>query len=176
MLTVVGRNGRSSGISHPSAHQQEAVIRRAYASAGLPLDQTGYFECHGTGTAVGDPIEVQAIGNVFKACHSQASPLLLGSVKTNVGHGEAASTIASVIKTMLVLEKGEVPATVGIQSLNPTLNLLDGALEICRTQTPWSRSGLTYRRASVNSFGYGGANAVRIQERSPLRACELTCV
>ncbi|GAB1196570.1 hypothetical protein APSETT444_005842 [Aspergillus pseudonomiae] len=156
--TAINANGRSPGISHPSAQEQEMVIRQAYARAGLRLDQTGYFECHGTGTPVGDPLEVSAIGNVFGPVRSAESPLLIGSVKTNLGHGEAASAISSLIKTVLCLEKGEIPATIGIKRLNPALNLRDGRLKIVQTLSPWPDSQ-QYRRASVNSFGYGGANA-----------------
>lgn len=134
------------------------VIRKAYASAGLDLDQTGYFECHGTGTPVGDPLEVSAIGNVFGNVRTAENPLLMGSVKTNLGHGEAASAISSLIKTILCLEKGEIPATIGIKRLNPDLNLRDGRLKIVQTRSPWP-AAQHYLRASVNSFGYGGANA-----------------
>ncbi|EME77538.1 uncharacterized protein MYCFIDRAFT_44966 [Pseudocercospora fijiensis CIRAD86] len=157
--TAVNANGRSSGISHPSTYQQEAVIRRAYANAKLPLDVTGYFECHGTGTPVGDPIEVDAIGRVFASCHSSDDPLCIGSVKTNIGHGEAASAVASIIKSVLVLERGLIPASVGIKTFNPLLNFHEGALAVCQTITPWNVTGREYRRTSINSFGYGGANA-----------------
>jgi hypothetical protein len=78
------RNGKGAGISHPSVHQQEAVIRAAYAQAGLDFSLTRYAECHGTGTSVGDPIEVDAIGRVFARYRSPTDPLLIGSVKTNV--------------------------------------------------------------------------------------------
>ena len=134
------------------------VIRQAYASAGLDLEQTGYFECHGTGTPVGDPLEVSAIGNVFSDVRTAENPLLMGSVKTNLGHGEAASAISSLIKTVLCLEKGKIPATIGIKRLNPALDLRDGRLQIVQTLSPWP-TAQPYRRASVNSFGYGGANA-----------------
>ncbi|UJO24026.1 Prosolanapyrone synthase [Fulvia fulva] len=157
--TAVNTNGRSAGISHPSVHQQEAVIRAAYTHADLPLNETSYFECHGTGTQVGDPIEVDAIGRVFGDHHSSDNPLLIGSVKTNLGHGEAASAIASIIKASMVLETGQVPATVGIRTLNPHLKLLGGAIKICQSTTVLSDTQARYRRASVNSFGYGGANA-----------------
>lgn len=89
---------------------------------------------------------------------SVTEPLFIGAVKSNLGHGEAASSIASLIKTVLVLEKGVIPATVGIKKLNPALNLHGGRLNVCQALTPWPGSS-SYRRASVNSFGYGGANA-----------------
>ncbi|TLD20006.1 hypothetical protein E2P81_ATG09076 [Venturia nashicola] len=156
--TAINANGKGSGISHPSVSLQEQAIRAAYANAGLDIETTRYFECHGTGTKVGDPIEVEAVGNVFAPIRSVSEPLHIGAVKSNLGHGEAASSIASLIKTVLVLEKGLIPATVGIKKLNPALNLHGGALDVCQTLTRWPASS-TYRRASVNSFGYGGANA-----------------
>ncbi|CAG7918788.1 unnamed protein product [Penicillium olsonii] len=156
--TSINANGKSPGISHPSAQDQEMVIRQAYASAGLDLEKTGYFECHGTGTPVGDPLEVSAIGKVFGDVRTAESPLLMGSVKTNLGHGEAASAISSLIKTVLCLEKGEIPATIGIKRLNPALDLRDGRLQIVQKLSSWP-TAQSYRRASVNSFGYGGANA-----------------
>lgn len=108
---------------------------------------------------MGDPIEVDAIGRVFGRCRTADDPLVIGSVKTNLGHGEAASTVASLIKTTLILEKAEVPATIGIKNVNHRLKLLDGVIKINQSHTPWDSTRSAYRRASVNSFGYGGANA-----------------
>lgn len=119
MSHVIARDGKSLGINHPSAVDQEAVIRRAYAKAGLDYDQTGYFECHGTGTPVGDPIECTAIGNVFSSGRNPETPLYIGSVKSNIGHCEGASGLASVMKVILSLERGIIPPTVGVQTLNP---------------------------------------------------------
>lgn len=112
-----------------------------------------------TGTSVGDPIEFSAIGNVFAQCHSAEDPLLVGAVKTNLGHGEAASAISSVIKTVACLENSSIPATIGIKNFNPKLDFREGALKIVQGLTPWPQSHVHYRRASVNSFGFGGANA-----------------
>jgi len=104
------RNGKGPGINHPGREAQEAVIRKAYAKAGLGFSQTGYFECHGTGTAVGDPIECAAIGNVFAEGRTSEDPLLIGSIKTNLGHCEGA---------VHCLEKACIPATIGVKKLNP---------------------------------------------------------
>ncbi|KAH9209066.1 hypothetical protein DL95DRAFT_467116 [Leptodontidium sp. 2 PMI_412] len=154
--TAINANGKSPGISHPSALDQEKVIRKAYSNAILGFEETGYFECHGTGTPVGDPLEVSAIGSVFSVVRTAEEPLLIGSVKTTLGHGEAASAIPSLIKVILSLEKRLIPATIGIKTFNPALNFRDGRLKVVQSLTPWPRD---YRRASVNSFGYGGANA-----------------
>lgn len=142
------RNGRSSGISHPSAANQEQVIRQAYATANLGFEQTGYFECHGTGTPVGDPLEITAIGDVFGDVRTPECPLLLGSVKTNLGHGEAASAISSMIKTVLCLENEQIPATIGITRLNPALDLRNGRLKVVQSLSPWPTTQ-SYLRASI---------------------------
>ncbi|KAK9777740.1 hypothetical protein SCAR479_05423 [Seiridium cardinale] len=131
-------NGRTPGIAQPSAALQEAVIRKAYSAAGLDFSDTDYVECHGTGTAIGDPIEVDAIASCF--CPREGLPLMLGSVKTSLGHSEAASGLTSVLKVALAFEKGTIPPTYGVKRLNPKC---------------------------INSFGFGGANAHIILE-SPL--------
>ena len=107
---------------------------------------------------MGDPLEVSAIGNVFSQGRSPERPLLLGAVKTNLGHSEAASGIAQIIKVVLCLETGEIPATIGIKRLNPKLDFRGGRLRVVDAHRAWP-SDLPYRRASINSFGYGGANA-----------------
>lgn len=111
---------------------------------------------------MGDPIEVEAVSRVFK--RADAPPLLIGSVKTNLGHSEAASGISSIIKVVLALEKKQIPPTIGVTKLNPKLKLEDWNIQIVTETTPWplpegpqKMEGL--RRAGVNSFGYGGANA-----------------
>lgn len=155
--TAINANGRSQGINHPEASGQEAVIRAAYAKANLNFDDTAYFECHGTGTPFGDPIEVAAVASVFASGRTPQNPLLLGSIKTNIGHTEGASGLASVIKAVLSIENGLVAATVGIERLNPAIDLKEGRLHIVQATTPWPKG--TLKRASINSFGYGGANA-----------------
>lgn len=154
--TAVNANGRTGGITHPSQLGQEMVIRKAYANAGLLLDHTTYFECHGTGTPVGDPIEITAIGNSFEKCRTAEEPLYVGSIKTNIGHTEAASAIASIMKVVLALEMETMPASIGLTTLNPDLDLREGRIKILTENIAWPPGRL--RRASVNSFGYGGAN------------------
>ncbi|KAI1095495.1 hypothetical protein F5B19DRAFT_503698 [Rostrohypoxylon terebratum] len=155
--TSFNANGKTGGITHPSPEGQEAVIRQAYKAAGdLDPDLTGYFECHGTGTPVGDPIEVAALGNVF-AKGRQDEPLLIGSVKPNLGHSEAASAMAQLMKGVLSLEHNEIPATIGIETFNPSVDFQKARVRVVTDITPWPRNKL--RRISINSFGYGGANA-----------------
>ncbi|KAI1348462.1 hypothetical protein F5Y01DRAFT_306774 [Xylaria sp. FL0043] len=163
--TAANANGKTSGITQPSAIGQEAVIRKAYAFAGnLSPDETSYFECHGTGTPVGDPIELNAITNVFLK-NSKRESLLVGAVKTNVGHAEAASAMASIMKVVLAMELGTIPASIGVKNYNPKINFSNGRLQVVKDTLEWPTE-YNVRRASVNSFGYGGANAHAIIESS----------
>ncbi|CAJ2509291.1 Uu.00g143170.m01.CDS01 [Anthostomella pinea] len=163
--TAANANGKTSGITQPSAVGQEAVIRTAYAFAGdLNPDETSYFECHGTGTPVGDPIELRGITNMFLK-DSKRDSLLIGAVKTNVGHAEAASAMASIMKVVLAMELGTIPASIGVKNYNPKIDFSNGRLQVVKDTLEWP-TGYGVRRASVNSFGYGGANAHAIIESS----------
>lgn len=153
------RSGKTPGISLPSGEQQAAVTRKAYANADLDFTGTDYVECHGTGTPVGDPIEVNAIGGVFSP--REQAPLLIGSVKTNVGHSEGASGLTSIVKVAMAFEKGKIPPSHGVVNINPKLMLKEYNMKIATQTEEWPR---TLRRASINSFGYGGANAHVILE------------
>ncbi|KAB8291229.1 hypothetical protein EYC80_009916 [Monilinia laxa] len=155
--TAINSNGRTGGITRPSAKGQETVIREAYRNAGsLPFSDTTYFECHGTGTYVGDPIEVAAIGRVFAPERSSEDPLLVGSVKSNLGHGEGASALASIMKVVLSLENGAIPPVFNLQALNPNIDFEGAKVQPVTEFTPWPEN--RFQRASINSFGYGGAN------------------
>ncbi|QGI70354.1 hypothetical protein CEK27_002683 [Fusarium fujikuroi] len=159
--------GRAEGVNAIYIKRLSAAVkdgnplamRKAYQDAKLDVAGTDYVECHGTGTAVGDPIEVEATGRVFD--RGSGDQLLLGSVKTNVGHSEAASGLTSVLKVVQSFEKGQIPPTRGIVNLNPKLVLAERNLMIAQDARDWPRS---LRRASINSFGYGGANAHIILE------------
>ncbi|KAI3340056.1 putative polyketide synthase [Ustulina deusta] len=158
--TAVNSNGRTPGVMQPSSDGQELVIRKAYARAGILVYDTDYVEAHGTGTAIGDPTEVEAISRVFS--EKRGRPILVGSVKTNLGHSEATSGISSVIKVVLALENRMIPATINITNINPKISEQDLNIEIVRSQTPWPAS--LCPRASVNSFGFGGANSHAVIE------------
>ncbi|KAI9368681.1 hypothetical protein BJX61DRAFT_546289 [Aspergillus egyptiacus] len=152
------QDGKTVGITIPNGNAQADLIRTTYATAGLGLEQTGYFEAHGTGTPVGDPIELSAIGGSFGALRSHDNPLIVGSVKTNIGHTEGAAGLAGVIKTVLALENGVIPPLADFKELNERLLLDEWKLALpLEKAVPWPTTGL--RRASVNSFGFGGANA-----------------
>lgn len=106
---------------------------------------------------ISDPIEVSAIGRVFSDGRTSSNPLLIGSIKSNMGHSEPSSGIAGVMKAVLAIERGIIPPMIGIETLNPNVDLKGGLLKIVTESTPWP--DLPIRRASINSFGYGGSNA-----------------
>ncbi|KAI8957749.1 putative polyketide synthase [Daldinia sp. FL1419] len=173
--TATNSNGRTPGVMQPSSEGQEKVMRQAYARAGLSVHDTDYVEAHGTGTAVGDPIEVDAISRVFS--RDVRRPVLIGSVKTNLGHSEAASGLTSVIKVILAMENRIIPPTINLKALNPKISNSNFNVEIVREAIPWPET--LSPRASVNSFGFGGANSHAIIEAYPgphalRRDCEST--
>lgn len=118
----------------------------------MPEDIT-YVECHGTGTKVGDGIELDGLATIFK--RSPEQPLFIGSVKTNIGHSEAASGIASVIKATLALEHGQIPPTHGLKNINPKLKLEERNFNIPTKSIDWPNNSPHVRRIGINSFGYG---------------------
>ncbi|KAI1127334.1 putative polyketide synthase [Nemania abortiva] len=157
--SALNSNGRTPGVTLPSVEFQEAVIRKAYSSASLDFADTDYVECHGTGTAVGDPIEIEALARCFS--RDANHPLMIGAVKPNVGHSEAASALTSIIKVALSLHRGFLLPTLDVKEFNPKFNLPSLNFQVVTTIQRWPRS---HRRASVSSFGYGGANSHLILE------------
>ncbi|KAK1977917.1 PKSN polyketide synthase for alternapyrone biosynthesis protein [Colletotrichum cereale] len=156
--TGVNADGKTPGITQPSVDAQVELIRNTYEVAGLSLSDTQYFEAHGTGTPLGDPIEISAIGATLGAARSrETGPLYVGSIKANIGHTEGCSGLAGVLKSILCLEKGVLIPTAGIEKLNPKLKLRDWNLALPTENMAWPSKG--QRRVSVNSFGFGGANA-----------------
>ncbi|KAL8653433.1 MAG: hypothetical protein Q9226_003851 [Calogaya cf. arnoldii] len=155
--TGVNSDGKTPGITLPSSIAQASLIRSTYIMAGLDPADTGYFEAHGTGTSAGDPLEVASIGSVFDRTRQDRSvPLYIGSVKPNIGHLEAGAGLAGLIKTVLTLEAGIIPPNINYVSANPKLRLEERNFVVPTEPTVWPTQGL--RRASVNSFGYGGTN------------------
>ncbi|RYP89479.1 hypothetical protein DL769_000030 [Monosporascus sp. CRB-8-3] len=155
--TGTNQDGRTPGLTQPSAEAQEALIREVYSKAGLDLARTRYIEAHGTGTAIGDPIEVKAIRNVFGVVRTPQQPLYVGSVKSNIGHLEGCSGLASIVKSVMILEKGVIPPTALVQQINPAVAQESDVIQIPVENMCWPTQGL--RRVSVNSFGFGGSNA-----------------
>jgi acyl-CoA synthetase (AMP-forming)/AMP-acid ligase II/3-oxoacyl-(acyl-carrier-protein) synthase len=170
--TAVNHDGRSNGLTAPSGRAQQAVIREALDDAGVAPGQVGFVETHGTGTALGDPIEFEALSAVLSAGRPPGRPCVLGAVKTNIGHLEAAAGIAGFIKAVLALWHGEIPRNLHFRELNPHISP-DGTPFVFPTgPTPWPPSdGL--RLAGVSSFGFGGTNAHVILEEAPAPAAPL---
>ncbi|KAL2704177.1 hypothetical protein AAEP93_005248 [Penicillium crustosum] len=162
--TGANHDGKTTSITIPSEDAQAALIRSTYQRAGLSLAETAYFEAHGTGTPQGDPIEMRAIAKTIGNARKNAGPLYVGSVKPNVGHTEGAAGLAGVIKVVLSLEAGVIPSVTGLRAVNPELHLSDWNLALPTENVPWPQKGP--RRASVNSFGFGGSNAHAILEDS----------
>ncbi len=163
----VNHDGRSNGLSAPNGLAQEAVIRAALADARLTPSDVNYIEAHGTGTRLGDPIEIEALRTVYCPGRSPQQPLVVGSVKTNIGHLESAAGIAGLIKVILMLRQGQITPHLHLQTVNPLLKLEESPIEIPTTLRPWAR-GSQPRRAGVSSFGFGGTNAHVILEEPPL--------
>lgn len=160
--TAVNSNGRvpATGITYPNREGQADVISHAYKRGGdLDPRLTGYFECHGTGTSIGDPREVHAVSIAMnKGRKAGDEPLLIGAVKTNIGHSEAASGLSALIKAILTVERGIIPPTRGLVTPNPKIEWDDWKVKVATEPVPFP-AHLPVRRVSVNSFGYGGTNA-----------------
>lgn len=135
------------------------MIRTVYDKAGLDFSKTQYFEAHGTGTPIGDPLELGALGKTFGTSKREdGKPLYVGSVKTNIGHLEGCAGLAGLLKTILCMENGVIVPSLNFERPNPKLRLDEWGLKIPTKTIPWPTYGL--RRASVNSFGYGGTNGL----------------
>lgn len=159
LASAANEDGRTPGISLPNSEAQQALIRTAYRQAGVEPSDTGYVEAHGTGTQAGDPLEAKAI--LATIGENRTKELYVGSVKTNIGHLEGAAGVAGVIKAALTVERGVIPPNLWFEKLNPAITLPEN-VRIPTKATPWSFEGP--RRASINSFGFGGANAHVILE------------
>ncbi|KAL8867225.1 MAG: hypothetical protein Q9198_008596, partial [Flavoplaca austrocitrina] len=156
--SATNSDGRTPGIASPSSEAQATAIRAAYANAGITdLSGTAYLECHGTGTQAGDPTEVGGVASVFSSSRTFDDPLIIGSVKSNIGHSEPAAGISGLLKTILSIEKGIIPGTPTFITPNPKIDFQSLKVRASRTAIPWPKTEV--RRASVNSFGYGGSNA-----------------
>lgn len=164
--SAVNQDGRGNGLTAPNGPAQEQVIRRALKNAGVAPSQISYVEVHGTGTPIGDPIEVQALSHVLGEVDKSSFPCFIGSCKTNFDHLEAAAGIASLIKTVLCLQNKEIPPHLHFQKLNPQISLESSRLAIPIQRTPWAPGGGP-RLAGVSAFGFGGTNAHAILQEAP---------
>ncbi|KAH7346691.1 polyketide synthase PKS [Rhexocercosporidium sp. MPI-PUGE-AT-0058] len=168
--TGVNSDGRTTGITMPSSSSQAALIQATYERAGLDItkasDRCQYFEAHGTGTPVGDPIEASAIQQSFfpPGAERTSTPLYVGSIKTIIGHTEGAAGVAGVLKASLLLQKGRITPNLHFDALNPDVRAFYGNLQVPRSEVPWPAALASVKRCSVNSFGFGGTNAHAILE------------
>ncbi len=166
--SAVNQDGRTNGLTAPNGLSQQNVIRQALSNAHISPEQINYVETHGTGTKLGDPIEVEALAEVLGQREAGSQPCRLGSVKTNIGHLEAAAGIAGLIKTILVLRHEIIPAQLHFQELNPLISLNETRFEIPTEPMQYPRTDMSPRIAGVSSFGFGGTNAHIILKEAPL--------
>lgn len=165
--SAVNQDGASSSLTAPNGPAQEAVIREALVRAGVSPADVSYIEAHGTGTQLGDPIEVRALGAVFGEKRKADEPLIIGSVKTNLGHLEAAAGITGLIKVVLALSKHQIPRHLHCDVRNPHVAWDELPLTVPTQPVPWC-AGPRRRIAGISSFGFSGTNAHVVVEEAPL--------
>ncbi len=169
--SAVNNDGRTSGLlTVPSQPSQEALWQHACRSAGVMPGDVAYVEAHGTGTAVGDPVELRALGRVRQQARTDDKPLLVGSVKTNIGHTESAAGIAGLIKVALSLKQGMIPASLHYETPNPQVPWDALPLQVVTEAQPWPETGYGRRLAGVSAFGISGTNAHVVLAAAPEQA------
>ena len=166
--SAVGHNGFSSGLTAPNPRAQERVIRQALERASIRPEDVSYLEAHGTGTELGDPIELQAAAAALASSRSHDAPLLVGSVKTNIGHLEAAAGMAGLIKVLLAIQNDQIPGQLNFETPNPHIAWDKMAVEVLTKATAWPDSGR--KVAGVSAFGMSGTNAHVVVSEPPHRA------
>jgi acyl transferase domain-containing protein/acyl-CoA synthetase (AMP-forming)/AMP-acid ligase II/acyl carrier protein len=170
--TAVNHVGHSNGLTAPSAKAQQAVIRAALENAGVAPSEISYIEAHGTGTSLGDPIEIESIQTVLSEGRDPGNICAVASAKTNVGHLEPAAGIVGLIKTVLALQHETIPPHLHLEKVNPLIKLDESRYQIPTKPLPWPR-GSKRRLAGVSAFGFGGANSHAVLEEAPLTPAHL---
>ncbi|MCX4243039.1 non-ribosomal peptide synthase/polyketide synthase [Paraliomyxa miuraensis] len=163
---AVNQDGRSNGLTAPNGESQRQMLRLATARAAVEPATIDYVEVHGSGTPLGDPIEAESLAAVLCDERSEHRPLLLGAIKSNIGHTEAAAGVAGLIKTVLALRHGVIPPTLHLDALNPRIRWADVPLCVPTETTTWARAD-TPRRAGVSAFGFSGTNAHLVLQERP---------
>ncbi|HET6890349.1 MAG TPA: type I polyketide synthase [Pyrinomonadaceae bacterium] len=164
--SAVNHDGPSSGLTVPNGDAQQAVIREALINARVESHQVNYLEAHGTGTSLGDPIEIRAVEAVLGGRGQSYPPLLIGSVKTNIGHLEVAAGVASLIKVVLALQHEQIPGSLHFHHANPNIKFSETSVRVATALTDW-RVNSTPRVAGISSFGLSGTNAHMVVEEAP---------
>ncbi len=163
--SAMNQDGETSGLTVPNGLSQQLVIRQALENGEVDPASVGYIEAHGTGTSLGDPIEVGAIGTVFRKTHSQEQPLIIGSVKTNIGHLEGAAGIVGLMKVVLQLQNKKIAPSLHFNQPNPYINWSELPVQVATKLTSWETNGKS-RIAGVSSFGFSGTNAHIVLEEA----------
>jgi acyl transferase domain-containing protein/acyl-CoA synthetase (AMP-forming)/AMP-acid ligase II/acyl carrier protein len=166
--SALNQDGRSNGLTAPNGPSQKEVIEQALQRSNVKIDEIGYFEIHGSGTSLGDPIEVNTLASLLKKelNPKDQSKRWIGTAKTNIGHLESAAGIAGLIKAVLTLQRREIPPHINFKELNPNISLEGVPISIAQNKEPWNVKGKQKRMASVSSFGFGGTNAHVILEEA----------
>ncbi|NET45427.1 type I polyketide synthase [Okeania sp. SIO2B3] len=164
--TAINQDGDTSGLTVPAGPSQQAVIRQALENGGVDPASISYIEAHGTGTSLGDPIEVGAIGTVFGKTHSQEQPIIIGSAKSNIGHLEGAAGIVGLMKVVLQLQHQKIAPSLHFNQPNPYINWDQLPVKVATKLTSWDTNGKSHM-AGVSSFGMSGTNAHIVLEEAP---------
>ena len=163
--SAVNHGGQTNGLTAPNPEAQAQLITRALERAGVKADSISYFEAHGTGTSLGDPIEIDGASRAFSEHTDRKQFCAIGSVKTNIGHLEPAAGISGLIKVILSMQHRELPPTLNFEKANPIINFEESPFRVNTELRPWETTGP--RRAAISSFGIGGSNAHVVLEEAP---------